>query len=60
VLQSDAPRPSSIMSKGRRKGSTKKKALQILSATSEAIYPCIWRSFVDGQYSPSTGMDRSE
>jgi hypothetical protein len=48
------------MSKGHGKGSAKKKASQILSAAPGAISPNMWRSFIDGQYSPSTGMDRSE
>jgi hypothetical protein len=48
------------MSKGRRKGSTKKKASQILSAAPGAISPRMQRSFVDRQYSPSTGMDRRD
>jgi hypothetical protein len=55
ALQSDAPGPSSAVSKGRGKG-----ASQILSAAPEAISPCMWRSFVDRQYSPLTGMDRRE
>jgi hypothetical protein len=48
------------MSKGRGKGSAKKKASQILSAAPRAISPRTRRSFVDRQYSPSTGMDRRE
>jgi hypothetical protein len=48
------------MSKGRGKGSAKKKASQILSATPGVISPRMRRSFVDGQYPPSTAMDRSE
>jgi hypothetical protein len=45
------------MSKGHGKGSAKKKGSQILSAAPGAISPSMWRSFIDGQYSPSTGMD---
>jgi hypothetical protein len=48
VFQSDAPRPSSIMSKGHGKGSAKEKASQILSAAPRAISPRMRRSFVDG------------
>jgi hypothetical protein len=48
------------MSKGHGKGSVKKKASQILSAAAGAISPRMRRSFVDRQYSPSTGMDQSE
>jgi hypothetical protein len=48
------------MSKGRGKGSTKKKASQILSTTPGAISPRMRRSFVDRQYSHLTGMDRRE
>jgi hypothetical protein len=38
--------------------SMKKKASQILSSALVAISPCMWRSFVDRHYSPSTSMDR--
>jgi hypothetical protein len=37
-----------------------KKASQILSAVPGVISPCMQRSFVDRQYSSSTGMDRRE
>jgi hypothetical protein len=60
VFQTDAPGPSSIMSKGHGKGSAKKKSSQNLSTAPRAISPRMQRSFVDGQYSPSTDMDRSE
>jgi hypothetical protein len=48
------------MSKGHGKGSVKKKASQILSTAPGAISPRMRRSFVDRQYSPSTGMDQME
>jgi hypothetical protein len=38
----------------------KNKATRILVNASGAISPRLRRSFVDRQYSPSTGMDRSE
>jgi hypothetical protein len=38
----------------------KNKAAHILADISGAISPWMRRSFVDRQYSPSTGMDRSE
>jgi hypothetical protein len=38
----------------------KNKVTWILSVTPEAISPRMRRSFVDRQYSPSTGMDLSE
>jgi hypothetical protein len=41
-------------------GSTKNKAAWILADASRAISPWMRRSFVDRQYSPSTGMDQSE
>jgi hypothetical protein len=41
-------------------GSARNKAARILFATLGAISPRMWRSFVDRQYSPSTGIDRSE
>jgi hypothetical protein len=46
--------------RGHGKCSTKKKITQILSAALRAISPHMRRSFVDRQYSPSTGMDLSE
>jgi hypothetical protein len=62
VLMDDAPGPSSAPPSrcGCGRGSTRKKATQILSATPGAISPCMLRSFMDRQYSPLTGMDRSE
>jgi hypothetical protein len=48
------------MSKGHGKGSRMKKASQILSVVPGVICPCMRRSFVDRQYSPSTGMARRE
>jgi hypothetical protein len=42
------------------RGSTRNKVARILSAFPGAISPHMRRSFVDGQYSPSTGMDQSE
>jgi hypothetical protein len=55
-----APSSSSAPSRSCDGGSAKNKAAQILANASWAI-PCqMRRSFVDRQYSPSTGMDRSE
>jgi hypothetical protein len=34
--------------------------VQILLDAPRAVSPLMWRSFIDRQYSPSTGMDRSE
>jgi hypothetical protein len=41
-------------------GSAKNKAAQILADASGMISHWMKRLFVDRQYSPSTGMDRSE
>jgi hypothetical protein len=60
ALVGDAPGSSSTPPKGRGKGSVKNRASQILSAAPGSISPHMRRSFVDRQYSPSTGMDRSE
>jgi hypothetical protein len=62
ALMDDAPEPSStpLRGHGRGRGSARKRAAQILSTVLGAISPCMWRSFVDRQYSPSTGMDRIE
>jgi hypothetical protein len=60
ALLNDAPRPSNVLPKGCWKGSVKKKAVQIFSGAPGAISPRIWRSFVDRQYSPLTGMGLSE
>jgi hypothetical protein len=38
----------------------KNKVVQILADASRVISPRMRHSFVDRQYSPSTGMDRSE
>jgi hypothetical protein len=59
TLMDDAPGPSSAPPRGRGHGraSARKKAAQILAAAPEAISPHMQRSFVDRQYSPSTGMD---
>jgi hypothetical protein len=55
-----APSSSSAPSRSCDGGSAKNKAAQILANASWAI-PCqMRRSFVDRQYSPSTGMDRRE
>jgi hypothetical protein len=64
ALLDDAPRPSNAQPRGRGRGcgkySVKSKATQILFSALRAISPRMWRSFVDRQYSPSTGMDLSE
>jgi hypothetical protein len=52
--------PSCIPPKGCSGGSAKSKAAQILSDAPRAISPHMRRSFVDRQYSPSTGTDLSE
>jgi hypothetical protein len=51
---------SSVPSRGCGGGSAKNKALRILDNASEVISPRMRRSFIDRQYSPSTGMDWSE
>jgi hypothetical protein len=62
TLVDDAPGPSSAppRGRGRGRGFTREKATQILAAAPGAISPHMQRLFVDRQYSPSTGMDRSE
>jgi hypothetical protein len=60
ALMDDAPGSSSSPPRGRGRGSTRKKAARILSTAPGAISACMWRSFVDRQYSSSTGMDQSE
>jgi hypothetical protein len=60
ALMDDAPGPSSTLPRGHGRGSSTNKAMQILSAAPGAISPRMRRSFVDRQYSPSTGTDRSE
>jgi hypothetical protein len=60
----DTPGPSNAQPRGRRRGcgrcSLKNKSAQILSTAPGAISPCMRRSLVGRQYSPSTGMDLSE
>jgi hypothetical protein len=60
ALLDDTLGPSNVPSRGRGKYSTKNEAAQILSAAPGAISSHMRRSFVDRQYSPSTGMDLSE
>jgi hypothetical protein len=60
VLVDDAPRSSSAPPRGRGLDSAKNKAARILSAAPRAISLCMWRSFIDRQYSPLTSMDQSE
>jgi hypothetical protein len=55
-----APGLSSTPSHGCGGDSTKNIAARILANASGAISPRMRRSFVDRQYSPSTGMDWSE
>jgi hypothetical protein len=56
----DALGPSSAPSSGYSRGPTKNKAAQILSDCPRAVSSYMRRSFIDRQYSPSTGMDQSE
>jgi hypothetical protein len=60
ALVDGAPGSSSAPLCGYGVGSVKNKPAWILANTSGAISPRMRRSFVDRQYSPSTGMDRSE
>jgi hypothetical protein len=60
ALLDDTPGSSNAPPRGRGKCSAKNKATQILSGAPGAISLRMWRSFVDRQYSPSTGMDLSE
>jgi hypothetical protein len=59
-LLSDAPGLSDIKLKAHVSGFVKRVAARILSAAPRAISLCMWGSFVDRRYSPSTGMDLSE
>jgi hypothetical protein len=60
VLVDDALGSSSAPPRGRGMASVKNKATQIFSVALGAISRCMQRSFIDRQYSPSTGMDQSE
>jgi hypothetical protein len=60
ALVDGAPGSSSAPSRSCVGGSMKNKAAQILANAYGAISPQMRCSFVDRQYSPSTGMDRSE
>jgi hypothetical protein len=60
ALMGVAPKLSSAPPRGRGRCSMRNKATQILSTAPRAISPCMQRSFVDTQYPPLTGMDRSE
>jgi hypothetical protein len=55
-----APGPSSVVPRSCGRGSARDRAAWILSDILGAIAPRMRRSFVDRQYSTSTGMDRSE
>jgi hypothetical protein len=55
-----APGSSSVPQHGCGGSSAKNKATQILVDASRTIAPQMKHLFVDRQYSPSTGMDRSE
>jgi hypothetical protein len=59
-LLGDAPGPSVALPKSRGKGSAMRKAMHILFGDPGAISLCMRKSFVDRQYSPSTGMGLSE
>jgi hypothetical protein len=52
--------PSSAPQRGCGGSSVKNKVAQIFANAPRAILPRMRRSFVDRQYSPSTGMDQSE
>jgi hypothetical protein len=56
----DAPGPSSTSPRGYGRGSVRNKVARILSDAPRAILLRTQRLFIDRQYSPSTGMDRSE
>jgi hypothetical protein len=60
ALVDDALGPLSAPLRGYGGGSARSKAARILSDTPKAILPHMQRSFMDRQYSPSIGMDRSE
>jgi hypothetical protein len=64
ALLDDTPGPSNAQPQGNGRDhgrySLKNKVAQILSAAPRAISSHMQRSFVDRQYSPSTGMDLSE
>jgi hypothetical protein len=60
ALLDDVSWLSNVLPKGHGKGSTKKKAEQILSDAPRAISSRMRMSFVDRQYSPSTGMGLCE
>jgi hypothetical protein len=60
ALLDDALMPSSTQPRCCGGGSVRNKAARILSDALRAISPCMQRSFIDKQYSPPTGMDRSE
>jgi hypothetical protein len=60
ALLDDALGPSSTPPRGCGGGSARSKVARILSDAPRAISPRMRKSFVDRQYSPSTGMDRSE
>jgi hypothetical protein len=51
---------SGIRSRNHEGGSVRRDATWILSAAPGAISPCMWSSFVDRRYSPSTGMGLSQ
>jgi hypothetical protein len=56
----DVAGTSNIRSKRHRGSSTRREAARIMFAAPGVISPCMRRSFVDRQYSPSTGMGLSE
>jgi hypothetical protein len=60
IVVNDAPRRSNAPPGGRGRGSAKKKATLILFTAPKDISPRMQRSFINRQYSPSTGMDQSE
>jgi hypothetical protein len=60
ALVDGAPGSSSAPPHCRGGGSTKNKAMQILAKAFWAISTRMRHSFVDMQYSPSIGMDRTE
>jgi hypothetical protein len=60
TLVGDVLGPSSALSRGCGGSFVKNKVAWILADAPGAISPCMRQSFVDRQYSPSTGMDHSE
>jgi hypothetical protein len=56
----DTPGPSFAPPRGHDGGSARSRAARIISDAPDAVSPPMQRSFIDWQYSLSTGMDHSE